>query len=334
MRNTIMALTFVVALVVGAQARESEQEGLFAYVPENGSQDVAVVNLSTNKVIAHIPVPGFPAEIALTPNHAYAYVTSQGTSTVTVIKTSNNSVVTTFGVGSEPFGVAVTPDGTKAYVVNEFGFSVAVISTATNSILNFIPVGSYPTDVAITADNRYVYVSNLGDNTISVIDTTTNAYGGSVVNTISVPATGGPSLLAITPDGSTLLVAGGNPSVTEISLPSNTVTNTVSIGTEAPTGLGVSPDAKSVWISAFPASNYLSPGSVMKLELATNTLSAPITLGTVPEFATVSPNGRRVYITNFRSNTMSVLDADTGTLVATVNMGSFPENIVFVHKDD
>jgi len=90
------------------------------YVPTHKSNSVAVIDTSTDQVIAMIPVQIQPLAVAITPNGSFAYVTNSGwvfgSNSVSVIDTASNTVVVTIGVGSFPVGVAITPNGAFAYV--------------------------------------------------------------------------------------------------------------------------------------------------------------------------------------------------------------------------
>jgi len=54
---------------------------------------------------------------------------------------------------------------------------------------------------------------------------------------------------------------------------------------------------------------------------------ATVAVGTFPVAAAVNATGTRVYVTNALSNTVSVIDTFTNTVVATVPVGSFPEGV-------
>src|SRR5262249_29582243 len=51
--------------------------------------------------------------------------------------------------------------------------------------------------------------------------------------------------------------------------------------------------------------------------------------GSGPDAVAVSPNGTRIYVTNFNSNTVSVINPATNTVIATIPVGSGPEGVVF-----
>ncbi len=74
-----------------------------------GSNNVSVIRISDNTVVATVAVGLEPVDVAVTPDGAFAYVANTGSGNVSVIRTSDNTVVATVAVGIHPFGVAVTP---------------------------------------------------------------------------------------------------------------------------------------------------------------------------------------------------------------------------------
>jgi len=82
----------------------------FAYVTNEVSSDVSVINTATNTVVATVPVGLGPGGVAITPNGAFAYVANFNSADVSVINTATNTVVATVPVGVGlvgPSGVAV-----------------------------------------------------------------------------------------------------------------------------------------------------------------------------------------------------------------------------------
>jgi len=125
----------------------------FAYVTNEGSNSVSVIDTATNTVVGSpITVGSQPIGIAITPNGAYAYVTNTGSNSVSVIDTATNTVVgNPISVGSYPYDIAITPNGAYAYVTKEGSNSISVIDTATNTVVgNPISVGNRPVGIAIT----------------------------------------------------------------------------------------------------------------------------------------------------------------------------------------
>ena len=82
--------------------------GTFAYVANDSTENVSVIDTSTNKVVSIVPVGLTPRGVAITPDGAFAYVTNEADSTVSVINTATNAVVDTVrGVTLLPEGLAI-----------------------------------------------------------------------------------------------------------------------------------------------------------------------------------------------------------------------------------
>ncbi len=105
-------------------------DGRHAYVTNNDSNSVSVIDTASNTVTATIPAEKDPRGVAVTPDGRHAYVANSVSASVSVIDTASNTVTATIPTGTSPRGVAVTPDGRHAYVTNNGSNSVSVIDTA------------------------------------------------------------------------------------------------------------------------------------------------------------------------------------------------------------
>ena len=109
-----MAL-FAIVLAMGlALAACPAEAAPFAYVTNEHSNNVSVIDTATNTLVATIPVGTIPFAVAVTPDGTHVYVANEGSNNVSVIGTATNTVVKTIPVGKNPVGVAVTPDGTTS----------------------------------------------------------------------------------------------------------------------------------------------------------------------------------------------------------------------------
>jgi len=80
-----------------------------AYVTNQGSASVSVIDLATNQKTQDIPVGVEPYGVALTPDGARAYVANSASNSVSVIDTAGNTVVATISIpGVQPRGMAIT----------------------------------------------------------------------------------------------------------------------------------------------------------------------------------------------------------------------------------
>src|SRR5271165_4240434 len=117
-------------LAIGLSAAAWSGEALartgrpLAYVTNNASNSISVIDTGDNTVVDTIPVGTNPYGVAVAPDGKHVYVTNYVSNDVSVIDSRTNKVVATVPVGTNPYGVAVAPDGTRAYIANE-GFAIS-----------------------------------------------------------------------------------------------------------------------------------------------------------------------------------------------------------------
>jgi YVTN family beta-propeller protein len=275
-----------------------------------------------------------------------AYITNSSSNSVSVIDTATNTVIATIPVGNYPFGVAVIPDGSKVYITNVSSNSVSVIDTASNTVIATIPVGDYPYGVTVTPDGSKVYVANhVSAGTVSVIDTASNT----VTATIPGFVLPGPAMaefpfgVAASPDGSKVYVtncpgafSGG---VEVIDTATDTATGIIAVAGDCvtdnpPLGVVVTPDGSKVYVGESNGSlQNVRFSFVAVIDTASNTVTAMIPVGPVPSpelggavpfGLAVSPDSSKVYVTSETLNTVSVIDAVTNAVTATIPVGNRP----------
>jgi YVTN family beta-propeller protein len=105
-----------------------------------------------------------------------------------------------------------------------------------------------------------------------------------------------------------------------INTSSNTVSDSIKIGTTHYEGITISPDGSKLYVT----NTYDFPYSISVVNIATNKLSATIRVGSRPIAISVSPDGMKVYVTNNVDNTVSVINTLTNTVSATINVGNNP----------
>ncbi|WP_440945625.1 PKD domain-containing protein [Methanosarcina sp. T3] len=303
----IAALAFLMLVsIAGASS--------FAYITNEGSNSISVIDTATNKVTATIPVGANPVGVAINPNGTKVYVANDHSNDVSVIDTATNAVTVTVPAGRSPQGVAVSPDGKKVYVTNLASNTISVIDTATNTVVSTVKTGGSPTGVVVSPDGKKIYVTNNGDKTVSIIDTATKA----VISTVTVGK--GPGEIAVTPDGAKVYVANSDGgSISVIDTATNSVTDTVKVE-GAPFGIAVTPDGTKVYVTN--NDKYFSTVSV--IDVSTNEVAATIPVGPNPAGAAVTPDGTKVYVTINLCNTVSVIDTATNTVTATMLVGKSP----------
>src|SRR6185369_6724440 len=147
------------AAVLSASTARGESA---AYVVNVASNDVSVIDTTSNTVVATIAVGPQPNGVAVTPNGERVYVSNFQADTVSVIDAATRAVVGTIGVGEEPVGIAISPDGTRVYVANRGANTVSVIDSATDQLVATVDSGVGPgsNGIALSPDGTRAYVNN------------------------------------------------------------------------------------------------------------------------------------------------------------------------------
>ena len=304
-----------------------------AYIANDSSNDVSVINTATNMVVGSpIAVGSQPVAVAVTPDGKYVYVTNNGSNTISVIDGATNTVVGSITLGSQPAGIAITPDGKFAYVtstdvtrIGSIGTTVSVISTATNAVVGSITVGTAPLGVAISTDGKYAYVANTQDGTISVINTATNTIFGR-----PIPVGNSPVGVAVTPNGKYVFVTNNRDNtVSVINMTTRSmVVPPIAVG-NSPAGVVITPNGRFAYV-ANNGSGNVNSNTVSVIDTATDKVIGSVTVGNKPLGIDVTPDGKYVYVTNSNDGTVSVINAATNTVLgAPIAVGSFPISFGF-----
>lgn len=339
----------------------------FAYVANNnnygiaGSDNVTVLNLTNNTVATTINDASFSEPYTVTINAAgtKAYITNSFSTTITVIDIATNTVTAVITGFDGPSGMVITPDGNFAYVNNYgaggmsgMGNTVNVVNLNTNMIVGpAIVVGLAPASLAITPDGAFVYVinyvdGNVGTGTISIIRTSDNTVVAPTITGFS-----GPFAITITSDGNYAYVTnfGSNnftpygTTVSVVDLNSNVITDTIDLGIQ-PSGIALSPDDRFAYAtnynslysctttSTFACSQLTAgQGTVNIIDVATNTVIPPtIAVDQSPDAIAITTNGEFAYVSNYTSNTVTVIALQTFAIEA---QGSVLSNTFLTQTD-
>ncbi len=103
-------------------------------VANQGSNSISVINDTTNRVVATIPVGIHPGNMIIPENGAYIHVANQGSNTISVINETTNKVAATIPVGIHPVALESANYG-YVYVANQGSNSISVINDTTNRVV-------------------------------------------------------------------------------------------------------------------------------------------------------------------------------------------------------
>lgn len=149
------------------------------YIAHLGSNLVHVVDLTTQKVIADIPLSSSPYGILAVAELQKVFVGLGGNNEVGVIDEKTNRVVKTIQAGQTPDGIAYDPQNKRIYVSNENGGTVTVIDAVTNEHITDIPIGGSVGNTHYYDKGKSMYTVSGDANILAEIDPLANK----VINT-------------------------------------------------------------------------------------------------------------------------------------------------------
>jgi YVTN family beta-propeller protein len=279
------------------------------------------------------------------------YVTNERSGDVTVINGRDFSIAATIAVGKRPRGIHVSPDGKTVYVAlsgtpieappqidahgnpvferkkggdddddanaDKAADGIGVVNVATQKLTAKLNAGSDPEEFALSKDGRRIYISNEDTKTASVI----NIAAGKLEHIIPVGQE--PEGVTTSPDGRQFYVtceAGGDIYVID----------TASYSAAAHFKVNGRP--RSVAFLSSGAIGFIPSESAGELNIidAVNakvlkTIALPA--GSRPMRVKLSPDEKRLYVSNGRAGTISVFDAHSYELLDTIKVGTRPWGI-------
>ena len=145
----------------------------FAYITNQGSHDVSVIDLATQHVVATVPVGRSPAGVVASSRAGRVFVSNPDSKTISVIDMRRQKVVNTLPAGDGPVGIDISADGKRLYVADWYrGRLLAFDAQAANAAkpLASVAVGRAPAGVAAHPDGTTVFVAERDDDSVAVVD--------------------------------------------------------------------------------------------------------------------------------------------------------------------
>lgn len=290
-----------------------------AFVTNQSSEDLSIVVLAAadglskasglGETVATVPIGGKPAGIALSPDGLRAYVTSPEGPFLTIVDTDARTVERRVALDGGPLGIAVNPATGAVYVADWYEDRLFVLGPDGDR-RGELATGDSPSGVAVSPDGGLIVTADRDDDQLSLFDAQTLTRLGTVT-------------VGTRPFGVTIDAAGrfaytanvGSNDVSIVDIAARKVVATVPVG-ERPyavalaRGLGFSTDQYAETVTAF--------------DLETHRPVRTIDVGEYPEGIMASADGARVYVANWFSNTLSVIDTGSLSVVGEIDVGDGP----------
>jgi YVTN family beta-propeller protein len=231
-------------------------------------------------------------------------------------------------VSESVHGVGLSTDGKTLYVADVAGNAIAAFSLSGSEgfdssakAAHTAPTGQFPVHMVNTLDGRTIFVTNFNESSISVIDATT----WKLIKNIQVPNR--PHGIVLSPDGRFVYASCyGAHAVAVINVASEQLAATVELPLASqPYGIGISADGRYVY-----ASDNLT-GRLLIVNTRTDTYAGSVQIGIHPALIARSPDGKRLYVANGGSRSVSVLDIGSDPahpkVMATVLVQGYPHGL-------
>jgi YVTN family beta-propeller protein len=251
-----------------------------AYVLNNHSRNLTVIDLTTNTAIDSLPAGDF--------------------------------------VGDRPGDVEVTPDGTKAVVSNKDSYYATVIDLTTNTATN-VPMGRRCGKVLISPDSQYAYMPVVADGDgVERINLDTLSIDGAKIPTGNMGGIGFPfgavSGATLSHDGSLLVTCGTyDDTISLIDTATWTLLDNVVVG-DYPVRAVFSPDDSRI----FAVCRNDQAVHVVEYNGSSWEAVDVIFVGPKPWNMVVNSAGTRLYVNNWDGKSTSVIDLTTNTVIDTI----------------
>ncbi|MDQ7787457.1 MAG: YncE family protein [Thermodesulfovibrionales bacterium] len=344
-----------------------ELSSLLIYVTNEDSDNVSVINRQTGEVVAMIMVGRKPRGVAVSQSkeRQRVYVANSGSNSISVIDPTNNRVEVEIPIrfGKEPEGIAVArvaPDKEFIFVTNYGSNTVSIIDASTYQEFDRANVGDGP--IAIVADpsvdtisssrflsmsdmntirnyrrNYYnVYVANKNSRDVSILKM--DRASGRPEEVITLNVQWSPIALTVDyPRGKVYVANYGYDNLSLIDIiqviggnKSGAVSETSNVGASL-TGVISDPDFDRLYLLKEFSGEILMLRPFSEASSALKTSLSPvigtISVGSQPRSFLMDPEGRKIYVVNRGSDSVSVVDKTTKREEKVIPVGRRPYGI-------
>ena len=244
--NTVLRcmLAVVTMLVAGIAAGMMEDIRTYAYVTNEGSGTVSVIDVASHQVAGSLKVGEKPRGIAASADGSRLYVGDQSGRLIErdIFMGLESGMV---ALGHSPEAVYFNPDGKLLAIALKENDSIAVVDPAYMKVVKTIGTrGKNPEYAVFSPNGRWIYASAGKGDSVDVID----VAKAEVVKTVRVGA--GPRGIAFLPDGSRAYVAVENANqIVAIDVARQEIVARIDAADRA-NGITVHPDGKRIFVSA------------------------------------------------------------------------------------
>lgn len=301
----------------------------------SAGDNVHIIDPATDKVVGEIDGIEVNHGAAGAPDGSRLYISNEAESTLDVVDAKTLKVTRNIKLSGHPNNISISQDGKRVYAaIVEAPGAVDVVDTVSLEKVKTLPMKGGVHNTYVTPDGRFVVAGSILGKILTVIDQKTEKP------VWELPFDNGVRPIAFekNSDGSTkrMFVQLSNvhgfavvdfathKEVTRITLPDAPKGALPDIAGTPSHGIGVAPDGKTLWVNS-SLNNKVYVYSLPDLKLM-----GGIAVGRTPDWLTMTPDGRKVYVANAGANTVSAIDARTMKELSKIKVGQVPKRNVTV----
>ncbi len=297
----------------------------------SAGDDVDIIDPATNKVVGVINGIEVSHGAAAAPDGSRYYISDEAESTLDVVDQKTLHVTKRIPLSGHPNNIAIGKDGRRVYVsIAVSPGSVDVIDTASLEKVKSIPVKGAVHNTYVTPDGKYVVSGSIPSRVITVIDAETETPAWSLQMDLGIR----PMAFNTNPDGSTKWIftqlSGFNgfavvdfathKEIKRIKLPDLPAGKSpFLVGGNESHGMAVTSDGKTLVV------NSRLNSALYSYSLPDLKLQGSVDVGRAPDWVTLTPDGKRAYVANAGSNSVSVIDIGSMKEVTRIPVGQVPK---------
>ena len=283
-----------------------------AYVPNEGSSTVSVIDTASDAVVGEIATGGKPRGFVVGADGTTGFVAEQP-DLLGVVDVVGKRMIRSLAICASPDGLGISRNGLLVAVACQGSNQVVFFDVTSQTLAFAVPVrGKNPEHAEFAPDGRFVFVSAEDGQTVDVIDVTRRAQ------IAQIPVGARPRSIAFSPDSLRAFVAAEG---------SNELYVIDAVGFKVLARIKVGSDSNGVLMGPNGGRLYVSnggDGTVSVIDIPTQLVLATIPVRQGPSNMAITPDGRKLYVACGRSGTVSVIDTESNTRLAEIAVGKLP----------
>src|SRR5438552_1544984 len=143
----------------------------YAYVSNEGSGSVTVIDIATDRVVADWKIGGKPRGIAIDPGGDTLYVSEQTSGSLMIVDTASGATRKQVPLGRSPEAIYRSPDGQWVAAAIEENDQVVLVRVSDHTPQRHLGMrGKNPEHAVFSPDGKWLYVSAEEADSIDIVD--------------------------------------------------------------------------------------------------------------------------------------------------------------------